>query len=136
MARIDVCMGGKVAEELVFGAEHVTTGASSDLQQATATAEHMVMHCGMSGDVGPIFVQHRSSISGEIQQKIDREVTKILKDAQTRVTKLLAEKMKDVDTLAQALLEQETLTSDEIDGLVGRKQESIQMEARNEETVM
>eukprot|EP00210_Caulerpa_lentillifera_P001774 g1704.t1 len=119
MARIDVCMGGKVAEELVFGAEHVTTGASSDLQQATATAEHMVMHCGMSEDVGPVFVPNRSSISGDIQKKIDNEVTKILKDAQIRVTKLLGEKMKDLHTLAQALLEQETLTSAEINLLVG-----------------
>lgn len=123
MARIDVCMGGKVAEELVFGAEHVTTGASSDLQQATATAEHMVMHCGMSDDIGPIFFPNRSVISGEIQRKIDVEVTRILKEAQTRVTKLLGDKMKDLHTLAQALIERETLTSAEIDGLVGRTKE-------------
>jgi len=122
MARIDVCMGGKVAEELVFGADHVTTGASSDLQQATATAEHMVMHCGMSDDIGPIFFPNRSSISGDIQKKIDIEVTRILKEAQTRVTKLLGNKMKDLHTLAHALLERETLTSAEIDGLVGAKE--------------
>ena len=125
MARIDVCMGGKVAEELVFGADHVTTGASSDLQQATVTAEHMVMHCGMSDDIGPIFFPNRSTVSGEIQRKIDVEVTRILKEAQARVTKLLKDKMKDLHTLADALIEQETLTSDEIDGLVGHKDSVI-----------
>ena len=80
------------------------------------------MHCGMSDDIGPIYFPNRASVSGDIQKKIDVEVTRILKEAQTRVTKLLGNKMKDLHTLAQALLEQETLTSTEIDQLVGPKE--------------
>ncbi|GMH32468.1 hypothetical protein BSKO_00302 [Bryopsis sp. KO-2023] len=121
IAQIDVCMGGKVAEELVFGRDNVTTGATSDLQQATATAEHMVMQCGMSDEIGPVFIQNRSNLSADIQRKIDAEVSKILKDAQQRVTKLLTEKMSDLHTLSKALLERETLSCDEILDLVGDK---------------
>ncbi|CAD7697915.1 unnamed protein product [Ostreobium quekettii] len=119
MARIDVCMGGKVAEELVFGKDHVTTGASSDLHQATATAEHMVMQCGMSEEVGPIFANRRGELSGEVQKKIDAEVTRILKEAHQRVMKLLADKMSDLHTLSKALVERETLTSKEIEDVLG-----------------
>lgn len=63
-----------MAEEIVFGLDHVTSGASSDLQQATATAEHMVMQCGMSDEIGPLFIQDRHRLSGDIQKKIDLEV--------------------------------------------------------------
>ena len=52
LARIDVCMGGKVAEEVIFGRDHVTSGARSDLQQATSLARHMVTECGMSDELG------------------------------------------------------------------------------------
>lgn len=119
MARIDVCMGGRVAEELVFGRDHVTSGASSDLRQATATAEHMVMQCGMSDEIGPVFIGSRADLSGEIRKKVDSEVAKILKEAQQRVMKLLADKMNDLHTLARALGERETLTAKEILDLVG-----------------
>ncbi|CAD7694727.1 unnamed protein product [Ostreobium quekettii] len=118
MARIDVCMGGKVAEELVFGKDHVTSGASSDLHQATTTAEHMVMQCGMSDEVGPIYASNRGDLSGEVQKKIDAEVTRILKEAQVRVMKLLGDKMSDLHKLAKALVERETLTSKEIEDVL------------------
>lgn len=52
LARIDVCMGGKVAEEVIFGRDAVTSGARSDLQQATSLARHMVTECGMSDELG------------------------------------------------------------------------------------
>ncbi len=54
MARIDVCMGGKVAEEVIFGRDFVTSGARSDLQQATSLARHMVTECGMSDELGEL----------------------------------------------------------------------------------
>ena len=56
LARIDVCMGGKVAEEVVFGRDAVTSGARSDLQQATRLARHMVTECGMSDELGEFLV--------------------------------------------------------------------------------
>lgn len=54
LARIDVCMGGKVAEEVIFGRDAVTSGARSDLQQATSLARHMVTECGMSEELGEL----------------------------------------------------------------------------------
>jgi ATP-dependent metalloprotease len=87
-AHIDVCMGGRVAEELVFGAEQVTSGARSDFQQATREARHMVTECGMSPDIGPVFVE-RDSESPDMRRRIDGEVSRILREAYARVTALL-----------------------------------------------
>lgn len=115
LARLDVAMGGRVAEELIFGTEQVTTGARSDLQHATALARHMVSECGMSDSVGPIFIavdDHRPS--QEIQRNIDAEVVRLLKEAYERVKGLLKKHEADLHALAKALLENETLTSTQI----------------------
>ncbi|XP_057818178.2 ATP-dependent zinc metalloprotease FTSH 11, chloroplastic/mitochondrial isoform X2 [Cryptomeria japonica] len=87
LARLDVCMGGRVAEELVFGPDHITTGAKSDLHTATELAQYMVSSCGMSDLIGPIYVKENAS--GDMQSKIDAEVMRLLKEAYMRVKILL-----------------------------------------------
>ncbi|XP_020519372.1 ATP-dependent zinc metalloprotease FTSH 11, chloroplastic/mitochondrial isoform X2 [Amborella trichopoda] len=87
LARLDVCMGGRVAEELIFGPEQITTGASNDIHTATELAQYMVSTCGMSDAIGPIYVKERPS--SEMQSRIDAEVVKLLRDAYERVKDLL-----------------------------------------------
>ncbi|KAK4362965.1 hypothetical protein RND71_018206 [Anisodus tanguticus] len=112
LARLDVCMGGRVAEELVFGPDNVTTGASSDLNTATELARYMVSSCGMSDAIGPVHIKERPS--AEMQSRIDAEVVKLLREAYDRVKALLKKHEKALHTLANALLEYETLSSEEI----------------------
>eukprot|EP00250_Pteridium_aquilinum_P020458 c24820_g1_i1 orf=343-2865(-) len=115
LARLDVAMGGRVAEEIIFGTEQVTTGARSDLQHATALARHMVSECGMSDSVGPIFIAvDDQRPSQDIQRNIDAEVVRLLKEAYERVKTLLKKRESDLHALANALLEHETLTSKQI----------------------
>ncbi|XP_062073481.1 ATP-dependent zinc metalloprotease FTSH 11, chloroplastic/mitochondrial isoform X1 [Humulus lupulus] len=112
LARLDVCMGGRVAEELIFGRDHVTTGASSDLHTATELAHYMVSNCGMSDTIGPIHIKERPS--SDMQSRIDAEVMKLLREAYDRVKVLLKKHEKALHALAIALLEYETLSADEI----------------------
>ncbi|CAN0891807.1 ATP-dependent zinc metalloprotease FTSH 11, chloroplastic/mitochondrial [Linum grandiflorum] len=112
LARLDVCMGGRVAEELIFGKDHVTTGASNDLSQATELAQYMVSSCGMSDEIGPVRIKDRAS--SRMQSQVDAEVGKLLREAYERVKVLLKKHEKALHALANALLEYETLTSDEI----------------------
>nr|QKY65069.1 chloroplast ATP-dependent zinc metalloprotease FTSH11 [Passiflora biflora] len=112
LARLDVCMGGRVAEELIFGQDHVTTGASSDLHSATELAQYMVSNCGMSDAVGPVHIMDRPS--SDMQSRIDAEVVKLLREAYGRVKILLKKQEKALHALANALLEYETLSAEEI----------------------
>ncbi|KAB2085977.1 hypothetical protein ES319_A05G433800v1 [Gossypium barbadense] len=112
LARLDVCMGGRVAEELIFGQDHITTGASSDLHTATELAQYMVSNCGMSDTIGPVHIKERPS--SEMQSRIDAEVVKLLREAYDRVKALLKKQEKALHALASALLEYETLSAEEI----------------------
>ncbi|KAF4366989.1 hypothetical protein F8388_022777 [Cannabis sativa] len=112
LARLDVCMGGRVAEELIFGRDHVTTGASSDLQTATELAHYMVSNCGMSDIIGPIHIKERPS--SDMQSRVDAEVVKLLREAYDRVKALLKKHEKALHALAIALLEYETLSAEDI----------------------
>ncbi|OMO68944.1 Peptidase M41 [Corchorus capsularis] len=112
LARLDVCMGGRVAEELIFGQDHITTGASSDLNTATELAQYMVSSCGMSDAIGPIHIKERPS--SEMQSRIDAEVVTLLREAYDRVKALLKKHEKALHALANALLEYETLSAEEI----------------------
>ncbi|KAL5744784.1 hypothetical protein ACOSQ2_027900 [Xanthoceras sorbifolium] len=112
LARLDVCMGGRVAEELIFGQDNITTGASSDLSTATELAQYMVSNCGMSDAIGPVHVKERPS--SEMQSRIDAEVVKLLREAYDRVKALLKKHEKALHALANALLEYETLSAEEI----------------------
>ncbi|KAI3818029.1 hypothetical protein L1987_11831 [Smallanthus sonchifolius] len=121
LARLDVCMGGRVAEEIIFGPDYVTTGASSDLQSATEIAQYMVSSYGMSDAIGPIHLKERPG--SEMQTRIDAEVVKLLKDAYDRVKSLLKKHEKSLHALANALLERETLTAEEIKHILGPSRE-------------
>ncbi|XWS50394.1 hypothetical protein CRYUN_Cryun12cG0084000 [Craigia yunnanensis] len=112
LARLDVCMGGRVAEELIFGQDYITTGASSDLHTATELAQYMVSNCGMSDAIGPVHIKERPS--SEMQSRIDAEVVKLLREAYDRVKALLKKHEKGLHALANALLEYETLGAEEI----------------------
>lgn len=131
LARLDVCMGGRVAEELIFGQDHITTGASSDLSQATELAQYMVSSCGMSEAIGPVHIKERPS--SEMQSRIDAEVVKLLREAYERVKSLLKRHEKQLHTLANALLEYETLTAEDIKRILLPKQEIDKFQEKQEE---
>jgi cell division protease FtsH len=124
-------MGGRVAEELIFGREKVTTGASNDIAQATAIARKMVTEWGMSDKLGPlrynenqeeIFLGHsvaqQKNVSDATAEVIDQEVRAIVDNADESCRKILTDNIQDLHTLAKALLEYETLTGDEIKALL------------------
>jgi cell division protease FtsH len=127
VANLVVAMGGRVAEELVFGIDKVTNGASNDIAQATLLARKMVTEWGMSEKLGPlcynenqeeIFLGHSvtqtKNVSEATAQVIDEEVREIVENAELACRKILTENLKDLHMLANALLEYETLSGDEI----------------------
>lgn len=131
-ADLAVAMGGRVAEELIFGDEKVTTGASSDIKQATNIARKMVTEWGLSDAVGPLDYSgnddpfsgmsgKKSELSDEKAALIDAEVKRIVNDGYERARKILTDKNKDLHTLAEALLEYEILSGDEIKDLLNGK---------------
>ncbi len=121
IARIEVALGGRVAEEVVF--DDITTGAESDIRQLTEIARQMVGKWGMSDAIGPVFVipdesqgpllPGLSTTSEQTQQLIDAEVRRIVDAAHARVTDLLRGNRDRLDDLVQALLERETLDTEE-----------------------
>jgi ATP-dependent metalloprotease len=122
LAHIDVYMGGKAAEELVFGPDAVTSGATSDLKTATRMARHMVQDCGMSERIGPVALSAMDdymTAGSEAMKVVDEEVALLLKEAYARVATLLRNKEADLHALAGALLEKETMTQAEIKELLG-----------------
>ena len=117
LARLDVCMGGRVAEELIFGDKEVTTGASSDLQQATRLAREMVTKYGYSSKLGKAVHDYDdpgAGISTETRQVIEEEVKAILNAAYQRAQAILTTHEKELHDLARELLERETLSGPEI----------------------
>lgn len=115
-AELDVCMGGRVAEELIMGKDGVTGGASSDIQRATQVAQQMVTTYGMSDKIGPIYysADDRMSLSPETRTAIDGEVKRLLEESYTRATQLLTKHSTKLHTLAKLLEEEETLTGKQI----------------------
>lgn len=120
MADLTVAMGGRAAEEIIFGYEKVTSGAMSDIRQVTALASAMVKDWGMSDIVGPMYHGNENNpyvkefSSEEVNKLVESEIKKLATEALERAKKILTEKRKDLDTLAHALLKYETLTGDEI----------------------
>ncbi|KAL2070121.1 hypothetical protein VTL71DRAFT_14801 [Oculimacula yallundae] len=114
MTQLDVCLGGKVAEEIIYGAEKVTSGASSDLQKATQVAYAMVTRFGMSDKLGNVdLASNHNSLSAGTRELIESEVRRLIDDGRDRAMKLLLSKRKELDLLAKALVEYETLDKDE-----------------------
>ena len=119
LAQIDVSMGGKVAEELVYGPDNVTTGASSDIQSATRIAYMMVTQAGMSDALGNIdLATDYSRLSSETKQRIEHEVRRLVEEGRERALKLLTKNREGLDRLATALVEYETLGKEEMEKVV------------------
>jgi len=114
LAQMDVSMGGRVAEELIFGNEYITTGASSDFDGATKIAKMMVTRFGMSDKLGVMTYGDVSSHSPETQAAIEQEIRVLLKDSYERAKHILKTYSKEHKTLANALLTYETLDAKEI----------------------
>ena len=130
-ANLAVAMGGRIAEEVVFGYDKVTSGASSDIKQATDLARAMVMQYGMSEKLGflsygdneeEVFlgrsVARTQSMSEETQKQVDSEVKVIVDMSYKNAEKIIKDKRKDLDIIAKGLLDYETLTGDEIINLL------------------
>ncbi|KAJ5054653.1 uncharacterized protein L3040_000919 [Drepanopeziza brunnea f. sp. 'multigermtubi'] len=113
-AHLDVCMGGKVAEELKFGPDKVTSGVSGDLQTATQVAYSMVTMFGMSDKLGNVdLASNHNTLSAGTKQTIESEVRRLIEEGRERATTLLTSKRHELDLLAKALIEYETLDKDE-----------------------
>ncbi len=124
LAFMDVAMGGRVAEELIFGAENVTSGASSDIMNATRTARAMVTKYGFSDEVGIVYHGGNTgeeSASGATRAKIDSEVKSLTDKSYKRAKELLTKYSKEHHLLAETLLEYETLTGDEVRDIVHKR---------------
>jgi len=128
---ISVAMGGRIAEEMIFGYDNVTSGASSDIEMVTKMAKNMVTRYGMSDQLGPIAYQENEeevflgrsvsrtqNVSEETAKKIDSEVKKIVEAGYARAKKILAEKVEELHKVSKALLTYETLSGEEIKKIV------------------
>ena len=124
-SKIAMAMGGRVAEELIFGHENVTSGAASDIQQVSKIARAMVTQFGFAEELGYVDLaneqqsylgayQGPSSISEQTQREIDQKVKELVDEGYETAKRILTEKAEDLERLAQGLLEYETLTGSEI----------------------
>ncbi len=130
-SRLAVLMGGRVSEELVFGKEKVTSGAQSDIEQATKLARAMVTRWGFSDALGTVMygenqeevflgysMGQKNTLSEETSRKIDAEVRHLVETGLAEATRIITTKRHDLETLARGLMEYETLSGDEIIGLL------------------
>lgn len=121
LAMMDVAMGGRAAEELVFGLDKVTSGASSDLKQATSIATHMVKEWGMSEKVGFRTIENSNNslvvvndLSPETSELIDSEIKRLLEESYNRALTIIKEHQQEIHMLAEALLKYETLDAEDV----------------------
>ena len=136
-ARLAVCFGGRVAEELIFGKDNITTGAGggngSDINQATQLARAMVTKYGMSEEMGPVeygenqeevflgrSVTQTQSVSEAVAQKIDKEIRRLVDEGYNHAKDILTNKIDDLHKIAKALLTYETLTGEEIEDIINK----------------
>ena len=134
-ARLAMAFGGRVAEELIFGLDKVTTGAAQDIRQATEMARQMVTQFGMSDAVGPVAVgdqEHQIFLGREFSQRreisdgtaelVDKEVKRILEDGYRRAQKILKGDKDTLHRMAEVLLERETIDREEVELVVAGKE--------------
>ena len=133
-SRLAIMMGGRVAEEIVFGHDKVTSGAASDIEQATRLAKMMVTRWGFSAELGQVAygenqdevflgmsMQRHQNISEATAQLIDKEVRRLVDEGYAEATRILTERREELEALARGLLEYETLSGDEIVDLLDGK---------------
>ncbi len=130
-ARIAMSFGGRVAEQAIYGKEHLNTGASSDIMQATNIARRMVTEWGMSEKLGPllynenqqeVFLGHaitqRQNMSEDTARLIDQEIRRIVTDGENKAREVIAAHRHDLEAITQALMEYETISGDEVAALM------------------
>jgi cell division protease FtsH len=133
-AKIAMCFGGRIAEQLVYGQNHLNSGASSDIKQATGMARAMVTEYGMSEKLGPlryndneeeVFLGHsvaqRKNVSDATAAMIDQEVRRIVEEGEAKAREILTAHLDELHILAKGLLEYETLNADEVRDLLAGK---------------
>jgi ATP-dependent metalloprotease len=127
LATMDVMMGGRAAEELIFGNEKITSGASSDLKQATSIATHMVKDWGMSEKIGLRTMTESSkpfqgdSLGPSTNELVDNEIRRILSESYDRAKHILKAHAKEHKALAEALMKYETLDAEDIKAIMTEK---------------
>ena len=144
-ARLAVCFGGRVAEEIIFGKDNISTGAGggsgSDINQATQLARAMVTKYGMSEELGPVeygenqeevflgrSVTQTQSVSESVAQKIDKEIRKLVDEGYNQAKQILSSKIEDLHKIAKALLTYETLTGEEIENIINKNKYPVNKE--------
>ena len=145
-SKLAIMFGGRIAEELVFGPENVTTGAGNDIKEATQMARRMITEYGFSEKLGPlryseneeeIFLGHsvtqRKNVSDATAKIIDDEIRRLIDEAETVARKVLEEHRDDLDLITNALLEYETLTGEEVKALL-RGESIVRREDDDEES--
>ena len=133
-----VALGGRVAEEIVYGEEEVTTGASNDLQQVANVARQMITKFGMSDKIGPVAlgrsqggmflgrdIASERDFSEDTAATIDSEVSELVDSAYKRATKVLTENRGMLDEMAEMLIERETIDSEDIQDLINRSEVKV-----------
>ena len=134
LSRLIICMGGRASEELKFGYDKVTSGASADISAATNLARSMVTEWGMSDVLGPVLyaensnevflgraVTQNKNMSEDTARLVDAEIKRLLTDAHAEATRILQQYNQELETLAQALMEYETLSGEEIRDVIAGK---------------
>jgi cell division protease FtsH len=133
-AKIAMCFGGRIAEQLIYGPNHLNSGASSDIKAATGMARAMVTEYGMSDKLGPlryndneeeVFLGHsvaqRKNVSDATAAMIDQEVRRIVEEGEAKAREILTAHLDELHVLAKGLLEYETLNADEVKDLLSGK---------------
>ena len=131
VSRLAIMMGGRVAEEITFGKDNITSGASSDFEKATKLARAMVTQWGFSDQLGQVaygenqqevFLGHsvaqQKNVSEATAQKIDNEIRRLIDEAYSEAKRIITEQNHEFVALAEGLLEYETLTGEEIKALI------------------